>query len=357
MRYLLSFTLLLALSGCENDQGFVEHPPSNNVGDLSVSGRACDPGFDVWVEGAIVYTHLIDEKGRLYKTLEATTDEQGYWTLTGLLPQTDYTIYVQFGTTLISTFDVFVEVEDLTLTDPACSPPDDFRAAVITGDYDKFGKVLKQLGVENYDVINGKTGSSLEQFLSSEVALSQYSVVFFPGGHREEDIVYDSDGTDIDGVVPLVKDSLRNYVNNGGVIYASDWSYDMIEQVWPEYIEFFGDDALPDDAQVGSEATVIADITNGSVETTLGFSDVEISFDLDTYPIIESVSGDTLIYMEADVPYRIGMETYEVRNSPIMVGFAYGEGIVLYSTWRQYSNMEGDALEVIRMMVNLAASN
>lgn len=32
--------------------------------------------------------------------------------------------------------------------------------------------------------------------------------------------------------------NLRDYVNNGGRIYATDYSYDIVEQIWPEYISF-----------------------------------------------------------------------------------------------------------------------
>jgi hypothetical protein len=341
---------------CSNDQGFQTVTPKNQVGELTITGRACDAQFDTWVEGANVYTHLIDYTGRIYKTIESISDDQGYWSLSDLAPEEEYTIYVQHGTTLLSSFNVYLGVESITLEDPACSPPDDFKAAVVTGDYDKFGKVLTQLGIENYDVINGKTGNSLVQFLSSEVALRQYSVIFFPGGHLEEDIIYDTDGSDIDGVVPTVLQSLSNYVDAGGVIYASDWSYDVVERVWPDAIDFYGDDTIPDAAQVGIEAEVNASIEDNTMSTALGFDSVDVSFDLDSWPVMESIGGDSYVYLQADAPYRVGMETNEIDDAPIMVGFEFGEGKVVYSSWRQYSNLTGDAKDVIDAAIKLTTN-
>ena len=355
-KVLLTALSSLAFIGCSSDQQFYGVPPKNQVGELSINGRACDPNFDSWVEGAVVYTHLLERSGRIYKTIESISDEDGYWSLEDLPPEDTYTIYVQHGTTLLSKFEVDLEVESITLDDPACSPPDEFKAAVVTGDYDKFGKVLKQLGIENYDIINGKTGSSLVQFLSSEVALRQYSVIFFPGGHLEEDIIYDTDGSDEDGVVPTVLDALRDFVESGGVIYASDWSYDVVEGAWPDAFTFVGDDSLPDDAQIGTEAEVNASIEFAPMSALLGYSSVDISFDLDGWPVMESVGPDSYVYLEADVPYRMGLETYEIKDAPIMAGFDYGEGKVVYSSWRQYSNLSGNAKEVIKTTIQLTTN-
>ena len=355
-RLTVSLVLSLTMMGCSSENNFQSVTDKNKVGDLEITGRACDAAFDTWVEGANVYTHLIDYSGRIYKTVETVSDADGYWSLSGLPPEDEYTIYVQHGTALLSSFTVPLGVDSITLEDPACSPPDDFKAAVVTGDYDKFGKVLKQLGIENYDVINGKTGSSLVQFLSSEVALRQYSVIFFPGGHLEEDIIYDTDGSDDEGVVPQVLTSLRNYVEAGGVIYASDWSYDVIERGWPDAVDFLGDDSIPDDAQLGIEAEVTASIEDSTLRSSLTLDSVDISFDLDSWPVMESIGDDAYVYLTADVPYRIGMETYEISDAPIMIGADYGEGKIVYSSWRQHSNLAGDAKDLIDATISLTTN-
>jgi len=357
MRYLaIPFAVLLCAAGCSSENNFQSVNEKNKVGDLAISGRACDAGFDTWVDGANVYTHLIDYSGRIYKTVETMSDTDGYWSLSGLPPEDEYTVYVQHGTTLLSSFTVTLGIDSITLDDPACSPPDDFKAAVVTGDYDKFGKVLKQLGIDEYDIINGKTGSSLVQFLSSEVALRQYSVIFFPGGHLEEDIIYDTDGSDEEGIVPQVLDSLRNYVDAGGVIYASDWSYDVIERGWPEAVDFLGDDTIPDDAQLGIEAEVTASIEDSNLQTALIMEEIDISFDLDSWPVMEDIGEDSYVYLSADIPYREGMETFEISNAPIMIGADYGEGKIVYSSWRQHSNLTGDAKELIDATIKMTTN-
>jgi len=352
MKHLIGFLgLSLAAMGCSEHE-FIEIPPTDKIGDLTLTGRACDSVQHTWLDGALVYTHLIDDDGRLYHTSETTTNEDGFWELERLIPNRNYTVYIQSGSTLVEVFDIQVEEESLELNDPDCSGSEEFEVAVITGDYDDFEEVLGLLGVGTYDLINGLTGSDLADFLSSETSLARYDVIFFPGGHVEEDILYDLDGSDTDGVVGAVHTTLSNYVNNGGVIYASDWSYDVVEQLWPDRIEFLGEDTSPDDAQIGTEASVLASVTDDNLSTYLSSSSAEVVFDLDTYPVVESVTGGVRVLMRADIPYRIGMDVHQRSNSPILMSFPEGEGRVIFSTWRQASNTDGDAMEVIRFMMS-----
>jgi len=84
-----------------------------------------------------------------------------------------------------------------------------------------WGHASSPLIVDDRLIVNGQYGDELLQFLTSPT-LSAFDVIFFAGGHLEEDLFYDTDGSDVDGNVDTVKDNLKAYVKAGGIIYASD---------------------------------------------------------------------------------------------------------------------------------------
>lgn len=350
MRTLLP--LLLLASAC-SEHGFSEVKDYGGVYASTISGRVCDPDRNVWLEGAIVYTHIITPEGDLVGTVETVTDADGYYLLDELRGDTTYTVYIQYGSEVIDMFDVPVEgTEDVVLPDPACQNDAVSSVAVVTGDFDAFGDVLTQLGFAGYDEINGRTGDELAQFLSQEANLEAYDAIFFAGGHLEEDVFYDLDGDDVDGQVDAVLAALRGYVGAGGVIVASDWSYDVVERAWPDKVDFLGDDDEPDAAQLGTPTSVDASVTQAALQEELGEDTVNMHFDLDAWPVMESASTDVTVYQMADVPWAFGMDEGQTRNAPLYVSFEEGSGKVIYTSWRLYANMDGKPREVIQFLVN-----
>ncbi len=349
MRRFLTLMALTALVGC-SDQEFHHVNYSQTMGSLVISGRVCDPQRNTWLEDAIVYTHFIDEEGTLYHSEEALTDAQGFYTLENIVPDRTYTVFVQHGSTSLDMFQVEVESNDVILEEPECGGSSTSSVALITGDYEDYEAVLTQVGVGSYDLIDGQIGDTLAQFLSDPEALAQYDALFFPGGHREEDVIYDTDGSDTAGVVPQVLAALTDYVQSGGTIYASDWSYDVIETLWPDMVDFWGEDTLVDDAQVGEPATLTATVSDSGLKQALGGDKVDISFDLDAWPVMK-YAGNARVYMKATAPVREGTEVSSQEDAPLMVSFPAGEGKVFFTSWRWTSNTKGRGLESIEFMI------
>jgi hypothetical protein len=351
MRNLLLIVVFAA--GCGSENGLNQVPDRPVTGDVNLTGRVCNTETRQWQEGAAVYTHLVNEDGALVQTLTTYTDADGYWTLEALRAQEDYTVYVQYGSAIIDMFDVTMPNDHLVLGEPDCAGGTDVRVAVVTGDYDDFSEVLGSLGIGDYELINGLTGDELVQFLSVTENLTKYDAIFFPGGHIEEDVFYDSDGSDTAMQHEAVKEAVKAYVDGGGVVYASDWSYDVVEQLWPGKIDFLGRDETPDAAQKGEPATLTASIVDGDMAAAIGGETCKIAFDLDAWPVIESVdtAKGAVVHQTATVTWREGFEVTEVVDSPVLVSFESGEGKVVFSSWRQSSNLEGKPLSVIEYMV------
>lgn len=339
----------LLLSAC-SEQNFTKHTVYGASGDSLIAGRVCDAASQSWVEDAVVYTNVIDDEDRLLDTRQDYTDQDGRWKLEDL-PGGEYTIYVQKGPDMLDMFDVELdEGEELDLDEGTCTGSAATELAVVTGDYDNMGEVLTSLGYDNARIINGKYGDELLQFLES-TTLGAYDAIFFAGGHVEEDLFYDSDGSDVDGHVALIKDNLKAYVESGGVVFASDWSYDVVERVWPNKIEFYGDDDTPDAAQVGEPTTVDADITSSSLKDAVGEETVRVKFDLDAWPIATSKSDDVKVYQKADVPWRVGEDSGTESGAPLLLDFPVGDGRVVFSSWRLAANAEGKGEKVIQYMI------
>ena len=311
----------------------------------AVKGRVCDPSGLTWLADAMVYTHLYDQNGKLYDTRMAYSDRDGYWMLSDLPESVTYEIFVQWGAETLESHSVTI-VADQTqeLEEPDCFDPLQMDVAIITGDYDDFNLVLNDMGFANYELIDGLTENEIVDFLSSPTDMGRYDMIFFNGGHVEEDVIYDENGDDLDGTVDLILDNIQNYVNDGGVVYASDWAYDVIETVWPQRIDFVGDDNTPDDAQKGEFDFITAAVTDASLGEFLGENYVDIEYDLPVWPPIEGVHDSTSTHLTGSVQYREGTAIYTLPSSPILVSFSAGAGRVFFSTFRVAKNGTNDML-------------
>jgi len=142
--------------------------------------------------------------------------------------------------------------------DPADAVP---RIAVVTGDYDKMECVLRKMGLSDnaYDMYEGakvlpSAGKKLTPFtslLANPAKMKTYNIIF----------INCTDNT-FEGELkkPAVRAALEDYVNSGGRLYVTDWSYDWIEQL-PQLAKFidFEPGASPDGPEKENAAALGAD--------------------------------------------------------------------------------------------------
>lgn len=348
-----SLLLLTFLAACQSDNGVSYVKDYGGIYESTLSGRVCDADSGRWLEGAVVYTHVVNDADQLIDTIETYSAADGTWSLEELRGDQTYTVYVQYGNEIVDMFNVDVpDNAEVEVPTPACGA-DLGRVAVITGNYDDWEAVLAEVGVTNYQLIDGLTGSELGQFLSGSENLAEFGALFFAGGHIEEDVVYDTDGSDTAGVVTAVRTAIRDYVSNGGFVYASDWSYDVVELCWPDRINFLGDDEDPDAAQLGEPDTVRAEILDADMVESVGGDQVDVSFDLDTWPVIESVDDQVTVYQRADeVGYREGTAQRTHSDAPLLVSFSPDDGRVVFSSWRVAANLDGRGPAVVKYVLD-----
>ena len=218
---------------------------------------------------------------------------------------------------------------------------------MVTGDFDDFDKVLEAIGALDYGMIDGTHRGQLESFLLDLPAMEAYDLIFFNGGCLEEGIFYDT--VDAENPVPVtVIENIQAYVEGGGRIYASDWSYDLIEQAWPDKIDFLGVDHVPDSAQLGNAQLVNSSISNEVLGLFLEDDDgeMDVLYDLPVWPPIEQVGNTVSTHLLGTVTYREAGVDIPISSSPLIVSFNGGGGKVVFSTFRLAANLDSQMLQL-----------
>lgn len=373
-RFLLAVGATVLATGCKQDKTFTRIDDENPVvSPGQISGRVCDASGKTWLQDATVYTH-VKEGERVIETRIAYTDRDGYFLLEELPGEREYDVLIQFGDESLTeqqkTGLWLGDGEDKVLDEPDCFDPLTIDVAIITGSYDSFELVLSNMGFANYTEVDGLDRGEVEGFLTDLTAMQSYDIIFFNGGHVEEYVIYEPVEEDEDepglgdggeegdtGTIPVseeIMDNIRAYVEGGGSIYASDWAYDVVEQAYPDRLDFVGDDSVPDSAQLGEYDLVSAAVSDSSMAGWLGEDYIDVEYDLPVWPPIETATDSVSVHLRGDVTYRQGTVTRNIPTAPLLVSFGAGEGKVVYSTFRVAKNANSDVLQVLQyMMYNL----
>jgi len=259
---------------------------------------------------------------------------------------------------------------------------DDVKIAVVTGLFDRIEDLLAKLGMgeldsdnklqlgtetfQLYDGVNdncppntpcnnsldGSYPNFDELFIDSDSSngpdINDYDIVFINcGNYYENDVA-----TDINKVTIL-----RNYVANGGNLYVTDLSYDIVEQVFPEFIDYLGDDVTVNAAQMGAGGiTLQATVNDPLLSQWLEYVDCDGTSCLNpddgtvliegfftNWSVIDRIEPDTpspvKVWVDGPVSWLGGSGT-----KPLTIMFDYGaeEGAVLFTSYHTLeSNSSG----------------
>ncbi|MCP8308395.1 MAG: hypothetical protein H3Z54_06835 [archaeon] len=181
------------------------------------------------------------------------------------------------------------------------------KLAVTPPSYDQMQDILDMLGYP-YENIQKST-------LTNLVVLEKYDVVFI----------------NCAPVYSPVEDTfapIREFVEEGGVIYASDWAYEYIKGAFPEFVDFVG--------HVAPSQHAIGTIMDASLKTYLKVDEIEIEYDLSSWVPVSYVSDQVTVYVTNSVEYN--GEIHE--NIPTVIGFKYGKGYVVYTSFHNAAQDE-----------------
>jgi hypothetical protein len=229
--------------------------------------------------------------------------------------------------------------------------------AVATGDYDQMECVLLKLGIEQgafdlYDGIDsifggGGTQGKLDALILDLDKMKSYNVIFINcSGNEFESIL----------TQPAARNNIRDYVQSGGRLYVTDWSYDYIEQV-PEFASIIDFGPGPDGNPGQPEPMNAGAMGEGGIETDATVLEDGLRRWLEA---VEAVTGETDVIddqgrvhikhflvswvMQVAVPVadnvKVWLEgpvsggTYTNETLPLTTTFDYADcGRVLYSSY------------------------
>lgn len=329
------------LLGCNDVQ---LNPPTTPGAEPSgtVAGRVCAPTGDAWLEGAYVYTNLVDDSGRISGIRETYTDPDGFFVLEGIPEQDSVTVYIQKGTWQTSLSTVVENGTVTQLEEPPCLDPLSLNAAVVSGDYDSFSVLLEELGVTNYVVVEGAEAPAVASFMGDLDVLLGFDLICLNGGMQEGSLLDD----------PVNAQNLADYVRAGGTLFVTDWSYDWVERAFPEAIDFLGDDGVADSAQRGVAEVVAGRVVDQALASYLGENEVDLRYDLAFWPVIEGAVSQVVVHVSGDVHYYDAQsQPVTVPGAALLVSFSAGYGSVVYSSFRGESNLTDDTTRILQYML------
>jgi hypothetical protein len=185
------------------------------------------------------------------------------------------------------------------------------QIAITPSGYDNIGAVLQQMDYKFTDISDKQ--------LQNRKLLSKYDVLFLNCSGACSSYAQASGS------------ALREYVQSGGSLYASDFAADYIEAAFPKHIHFKG--------KTGKAGNVQAKVVDIGLREVLG-NQLPLNFDMDSWVQIESVSKTH----EVDVYLT-------VSNKPILAVFNYGDGQVIYTSFHNHAQVSKEEQTLLRFLV------
>lgn len=235
-------------------------------------------------------------------------------------------------------------VEVVVDEDPASLGIDQpLRLAVTPPEYDDMGKLLDTLGT-------GYRYTTIEfDDLLDPVILDRYDVVFLTCGgvprqwlsHRLRDGQRGSGGVyrARPAVLRTLRNTLRDFVAEGGTLYASDWQFNLIRVAFPEFV---------DEAAIasGAEQTVEAEVVDPALRRVIG-STIPLRFDKPSWRPA-AFAGEVV-----NVLLRGSYKTVDDRelSGPLLVVIPWEAGTIIFTSFHNEAQNSDIELELLRYLV------
>lgn len=268
-------------------------------GSATLNGNILAPNGTTPVAGAFIYVASGD--------CWAGTDANGAFTVRGV-PSGATQVHMEKG--------LFQAASSATPGTPVSLKVDGARVklAYVEGTYDNVQAVLEHMGFQ-------ATRIPAEDLNTAD--LSPYAGVFLSCGLSE--FYAQDEGT---------QKNLRAYVQNGGVLYASDWAADYVQSTFPGHITFLSPD--PRNGGVGDPQ---ASVLDEGLKRALGRSTATIHFETPSWEVMDSVAAGTQVLVSGPV---VDTNDSSLGNHPYLVQFQEGKGRVTYTSFHNAEQSTAD---------------
>jgi len=326
----------------EPDIPQLELPPLLEEADtpVGVEGRICSPSGNYFVSNVFIEVRYFDENGT-ERSQGVVTNSEGHFFIP-YVPEGQHRFKATRGRFSIAQRIQVEESSEITNLGDICFASDSVRIAVVEGSYDNIESIIEQLGFTTIEFINSRVPTYQEDFLALE-SLLQYDIVYFNCGANEQHIL------DWEAAAH----NLRDYLSQGGAIYASDWSYDLVENTIPSAINFYGNDTVNNAAQHGRPEVVSGAVHDSPLAKMCGV-EVEIKYDLSYWAIAVEANINTDVLVSGTVHSNIfTAEIQQFERAPLMVQIPFGlnGGKIIYTSFHNEAQVTDDMLCILNYII------
>lgn len=328
-----------ASSGTDTGEG---NQDSSDGSSGSIRGRVCDfSGEDYVIGASVVVTWDSNGDGSDDGSAADTTDSDGWFQLDGV-PLGEHAVLVQKGSFSSRITVVLSEPGLLVLAEEECLKQDDVKIAVVTGEYDDIGAILTGMELEFDSYAGRATSGGYLELLRDPSALAEYDIVFFNCGiaadwqpFREE-----------------VGGNIREFVENGGSIYASDYAFVFFEEAFPTVVDFLGDDdalftGSPSTPAVGVGGRIDAQIFDANMMAAIGGNRADLNYDLDGWVVPLSILSSATPMVRGNArTYGSGI----VENAPLAVKLERN-GVAIFTTFHNERQITIDMEKLLEEII------
>ncbi|MDB4936897.1 MAG: Tryptophan synthase alpha chain [Labilithrix sp.] len=272
----------------------------------------------------------------------AISAPDGKFTFTTDLPKGKAWLVVQKGqfrrvrpVTIEKEGTIAVAKDDSTIPGHAdVAKGDDIPKMVILKDdtdFDRIDDSLTKLGIAGVEV---RTDRSL---LKNKAELMKYHVVFIPCGESDDPLSTD----------PVAKQNLDEFVQAGGKLYVTDWSYEFVRQPFPGFFSWADETQTLGSAASGDEwdaPATAADPGLGDWLTATGDASFEVKGNWTKLTAVNVRQGLDEKGASVDVTPKVWVTAQNGSSSaviPTTVSFQNKCGRVLFSTYHTESGVGG----------------
>ena len=236
-------------------------------------------------------------------------------------------------------------VEDTAPSEPPAEPARKLRLGVTppAGGYDNMGKLLDSLG-EGYKY----KPFDLEDLRNPE-KIGDYDVIFLtcsgvPLTWLKERIGASEragadDYTPNEEVIKQVADDLRQFVEQGHTLYASDLHYKLVAKAFPEIAK----ETL---AQRGKVQDLNAEVVDGGLRELIG-GEMPLKFDQAGWYPAAFEGKDVTTYLRG----KYTTDSGEEQTAPLMVKFPVHDGTVIFTSFHNEKQNNETELKLLRYLV------
>jgi hypothetical protein len=211
-------------------------------------------------------------------------------------------------------------------------PDDQRRYLVVKGAFDSIETALARAQIANVEIWDGTSTLWANQLFAAADRLERYDAVFVNCGVLEDEL--------INGLSLNTRVNLVDYIEGGGRLYVSDHSYDLIEQVFPDAIRFFGDEDVNSSAELSQgDRTYAVDVVDPELAASLEVDTFDIEFSFQAGTVIQTVDASTNVFLTTDLQLLSSDPEPLIRpDTPLTVSFTRGAGLVIFSAFHQEKN-------------------